>query len=348
MLVYWALFLFFAVGTFAETGRKPDFAAQRPLWIVGGLLIFLMIGFRYEVGADWQTYEFIFSYAGYADFDRVIEIGDPGFQALNWLVQQLGGEIVWVNAVCALLFTWGLFRLARLQPDPWLAILVAVPYMVIVASNYTRQAAALGIVMAGLSALGRGGSLMRFVGYVTVAALFHRTAIAVLPLVIFSRPRNRFLSSLGGIAAFIALFDMFLASSMETFVENYIEVEYSSQGAAIRVAMVVLAATLFLLRRRQFAFPPSDDRVWFYFSLASFGALAALAVTPSSTAIDRLSLYLMPLQVVVLSRLPFVYASRQLGTALVVAYCFAVQFVWLNFAVHAKYWIPYQFYPLFG
>lgn len=347
MLIYWTLFVIFLVGAFVESGRQPDFALKRPFWILGGLLIFVMIGFRYEVGADWATYEFIFAYAGYVEFERVLSIGDPGYQGLNWLVQRLDGEIVWVNALCALLFTWGLFRLARLQPDPWLAVLVAIPYMVIVASNYTRQAAALGIIMAGLSSLGRGGSLLRFVAYVALAATFHRTAVVVLPLVVFSRPTNRLLSALGGLAAFVALYDMFLADSMETFVENYVEAKYSSQGAAIRIVMSVLAASVFMLRRRAFAFPINEERIWTYFSLASFAALAALVVSPSSTAIDRLSLYLMPLQMVVLSRVPFVYAGRRFGTALIAAYCFAVQFVWLNFAVHARYWIPYQFYPLF-
>ena len=347
MLVYWALFAFFLVGAFFEARRKPFTAIHRPIWLLGGLLIFVMIGFRYEVGADWQTYEFIFSYAGYVSLDRLIEIGDPGYQLLNWTVQQLGGEVLWVNVACALLFTWGLFRLARLQPDPWLAVLVAVPYMIIVASNYTRQAAALGIVMAGLSSLARGGSLPRFVIYVAFAATFHRTAIAVLPLVIFSRPRNRFLSAVGGIAAFYALFDIFLADSMEQFVSGYLETRYSSQGAAIRIAMEVLAALVFLFRRKEFGFQPNEERVWYYFSIASFVALAALLVTPSSTAVDRLSLYLMPLQLVVLSRVPFVYFSRYFGFALVAAYCFAVQFVWLNFATHARYWVPYKFYPVF-
>ena len=55
-----------------------------------------------------------------------------------------------------------------------------------------------------------------------------------------------------------------------------------------------------------------------------------------------------PLQVVVLSRVPFVFATRHLAVSLVMAYCFAIQFVWLNFAAHAEYWLPYQFYPLFS
>jgi hypothetical protein len=347
MLVYWAIFGFFAAGAAFEVARRPDFTRRRPFWILGGILIFVMIGFRYEVGADWQTYQFIFDFAGRVGLARAVEIGDPGFQAINWFVHWLGGEVVWVNVICAFLLLWGLFRLARIQPDPWLAVLVAIPYMLIVASGYTRQAAALGIVMAGLSSLGRGGSLFRFVVYVAVAATFHRTAVAVLPLVIFSRPSNRLLNIVGGLAAFYALFDIFLADSMEQFVAGYLEREYSSQGAAIRIAMEVLAGGIFLFRRKEFGFPPHEDRIWYFFSVASFAALVALIVTPSSTAVDRLSLYLMPLQVVVLSRLPFVYASRRLGTAIVAFYCFAVQFVWLNFAAHAKYWVPYQFYPLF-
>jgi hypothetical protein len=111
--------------------------------------------------------------------------------------------------------------------------------------------------------------------------------------------------------------------------------------------MGLVAACVFLLRRKDFGFSAHEDRIWFYFSLACFAALLALIATPSSTAVDRLSLYLMPLQLVILSRTPFVYVSRYFGFALVAAYCFLVQFVWLNFATHASYWVPYQFYPLF-
>lgn len=347
MAVYWALFFFFAAGAFIDSRREIDFHRPRPAWLLGGLLIILMVGLRYEVGADWQQYEFIFAFADKVSFLRALEIGDPGYQLLNWVAAEIGSEVWLVNLVCAALFTFGLFRLARTQPLPWLAILVAVPYMVIVASNYTRQAAALGLIMAGLSSIIRGGSLPRFIVYMLLAATFHRTAIAVLPMVIFSRPRNRFLSIVGGFAALYALYDVFLAGSVEDFVSNYVKSRYSSQGAAIRIAMEVLAATVFLVRRKEFGFNEYEDKLWTYFSLASFVALVALVMTPSSTAIDRLSLYLMPLQVVILCRVPLVYGTRTFGLMMVAAYCFAVQFVWLNFATHAKYWIPYQLYPVF-
>lgn len=348
MLIYWLLFVFFAAGAFLKARETPDFHKARPIWMFGGLLILLMVGLRYEVGGDWRQYQFMFAFAERASFGRIMEVGDPAYQLLNWIIGQLGGEFYWVNLVCAAIFTAGLFRLARVQPDPWLTVLIAIPYMVIViAQGYTRQAAALGFIMVGLSSLIRGGSLVRFLAYTVAAAAFHRTAVLVLPLVIFSRPTNRLFNVIGGAAALVALFDVFLADSMETFLKNYVEQEYSSQGAAIRIAMLMLAAILFLLRRKDFGFPKAEDRLWYYFSIASFGALAMLLISPSSTAVDRLSLYLMPLQLVILSRVPFVYVGRAFGTLLVVAFSLAVQFVWLNFAAHADEWIPYRVYPIF-
>jgi hypothetical protein len=78
----------------------------------------------------------------------------------------------------------------------------------------------------------------------------------------------------------------------------------------------------------------------------TFLLLVLLLVLPSSTAVDRLALYVMPLQVAVLSRFPLAF-GRRMGTFIVVLYSLAIEFVWLNFATHARFWIPYQVYPLF-
>ena len=68
-----------------------------------------------------------------------------------------------------------------------------------------------------------------------------------------------------------------------------------------------------------------------------------------ATAIDRVALYLIPLQLFVFARLPRLARTVKGRTLLVlgvVGYYSAVQFVWLNFATHAQYWLPYQFMPL--
>lgn len=317
--------------------------------VVGALAIALIIGLRYEVGADWETYKFIFSFAAYDDLFDQLNKGDPGYQLINWSVNRLGAGIWLVNLICGSIFAWGLYRFARAQPDPWLAYAIAIPYLVIVVGmGYSRQAIALGILMAGLASFERGASVLRFAGFVAVAALFHKTAVVALPLVIFASKRNRLLNVIAGLALSVLFYDLFLSESVDSYVKNYVGAEYNSQGAAIRVVMNLVPATLMLALGRRLGFPPTEERVWRAFSFAALGLLVLLLVSPSSTAVDRMALYIIPLQIAVLSRAYLLFRGERVGKLVIIGYAFSIQFTWLNFAAHARYWVPYQFYPVTG
>ena len=349
MSIYWLLFAYFAVGAIiagsfrGETNRQP-----RILFTIGALIMAALIGLRYQVGGDWLTYQFIYERAGPLDFFDAMSIGDPGYQAVNWIAYQLGSQVWLVNSICAAIFVWGLFRLCRTQPMPWLAALVAVPYMVIVvAMGYTRQAVALGILMAGFAAYIRKPSPFLFAIYVLAAALFHRTAVVAFPVVALATERNRIINLLIVVTAAYFLYDMFLGNAMDHFVENYIRARYSSQGAAIRIGMnTVAAATFWLVGRSRLKFTQFEWNLWRNFSIASFASLILLIVVPSSTAVDRMSLYLIPLQIAVLGRVPLAFKADLFGSAVIVTYCFIVEFVWLNFAQFANLWVPYRFFPI--
>lgn len=315
--------------------------------VLGTLLIALMIGFRYEVGGDWDSYERMFSLAGYADFGRVLAMGDPGYQALNWLVQQLGGAIWLVNLIGGLIFCWGLLSFATAQRYPWLAVVVAIPYLVIVVGmGYSRQAIAIGVLMAGLAAHLRGGSTLRFALYVVIAAVFHKTAVVAFPLVALATQRTKFLNLLVAIAGGVLLYDVFLSQSVDVFVRNYLDRSYSAEGAAIRVAMSAIPAVMFIATPKRFGFSETERLIWRNFSLAALALVVLLLVLPSSAAVDRIALYVIPLQLAVLSRVPDAYLARYFGIALVLLYSFAIQYTWLNFATHARFWIPYTIHPV--
>lgn len=348
LLPYWILFVYFAVGAALDAGRRgPGVQPPRAYLITGLLLMTLVIGTRFNVGGDWRSYEFMFRFVKYMSLDRALGYGDPGYQLINWVVQQWNGEIWWVNLFSAAIFAWGLFRLCQNQPLPILAVLVAVPYLIIVvAMGYTRQSIAIGILMAGLAALGRGGSVIRFALYVAVAALFHKTAVLVLPLVIFAGKRNRLLNVVAGVAMSVLFFDLFLSESTDQFLKNYIESRYSSQGAWIRVILNFVPALLLLIKPRRFGFTEQEEKVWRYIAFAACVMPFILMATPSSTAVDRMALYLMPLQIVVLSRAYLLFKKPRTGVAAVILYAALVQFTWLNYASHAKLWVPYRSFML--
>jgi hypothetical protein len=348
LAAYWALFAFFAAGAIiagsfnGENVRRPGV-----IFAIGAIVTTLLIGLRYKVGGDWASYEFMYYRAGPLAFSDALSIGDPAYQAVNWIAYQFDGEVWLVNFTCAIFFVWGLFRLCRTQPLPWLAVLVAVPYAVIViAMGYTRQAVALGLIMAGIADFLRGGSVLRYAVFASAAALFHKTAIVAFPVVALATERNRLINMLIVLASGIFFYDLFLGDAMDNFIENYIRAAYSAQGAAIRIAINMLATGVLWLGRERLGLSRLEWRVWRNFSFASLAALVFLMLSPSSAAVDRISLYIIPLQIAVLGRVPLIFKSRLFGTVIVTSYCFLVEFIWLNFAQFSSAWIPYRIYPL--
>ncbi|QAY77049.1 EpsG family protein [Sphingosinicella sp. BN140058] len=351
MYPYWLLFGLCAVGAIQYS--SPAAAKQRSgvLLLWAALVICLMIGLRYRVGGDWENYIGIFEDISYLDFQSALAFGDPGYTVLNWAATQLGYGIWFVNLICAILFTWGLVEFSRAQYNPWLSFVVAIPYLIIVvAMGYTRQAVAIGFIMVALAGLEKH-SIFRLVFFICLAAIFHKSAIVVLPLIGLATAKNRFLIIPLVLAAAIIFYYVFVSASIDKMVTNYVEEGMESQGAAIRVAMNLPPAALFLIFQKRFGFNEVQTKAWRNFSLASVAMLAMLVLTSASTAVDRIALYLIPLQIAVLARLPHAFGKETRNGPLVlavIAYSAIVQFVWLNKATNAVYWVPYQVYPIGG
>jgi len=138
-----------------------------------------------------------------------------------------------------------------------------------------------------------------------------------------------------------------LEPETESLWKNYVTTEMQSVGAFERVLMNVVAAVPLLLFRKQFVKDPQARRLWIYLSLLALVCLPFVFF--ASTAVDRLALYLIPLQLVVFSRFPDLGHSLTARTIIVVgvvAYYGTVQYVWLNYAIQRDYWVPYHFMPM--
>jgi general stress protein CsbA len=302
------------------------------------------------VGADWLTYIDHISSANYQTLSVAVGQGDPAYSLLNWVAARTGLGTYFVNTVCAAIFSWGLVVFCRAQPRPWLALVVAVPYLVtVVAMGYTRQGTAIGLAMLGLVALTER-KLLRFAVFVVLAALFHKSAVILMPLAVLAGTRHRLWTVFWVVLSTGLFYVLLLQDSVDVLQATYIEAQYQSQGAALRLAMNAVPAVIFLWLRHRFVMPQSERMFWTWMSLGALGFVGWLVVSPSSTAVDRVALYWIPLQLFVLSRLPDALGNRNgrnNGTWVrwVVVYSATVLFVWLVFATHSRNWLPYQFYP---
>jgi hypothetical protein len=353
MFPYWLLLAVFSTGALLSRTRSAGSNEVPWLLALAGIGTVLMIGFRYKVGADWEPYRLIFWEMRFLGLEGAVLRSDPAFGLLNWVVRKAGLQIWVVNFVCAAIFVYGLVRFAAQQTNPWLAMALAVPYLVIVVGmGYNRQATALGLVFLALVAF-NNQSAVRFLFWMLAAAMFHRSALLLLPLIAISYSRNR-LMTIGLAAAATAIGYFFIvAPEIDTYIDRYSGREQGtieSEGTFVRLIMNALPALLFLTMQKRFPSATSAMTTWRNLSILAFVSLGVYAYLGANTAIDRLSLYLAPLQVFVFGNLPYIFGGERgpsrISIVFVLLYAVAIQAVWLFFAANAKYWLPYRVFPL--
>jgi hypothetical protein len=332
-------------------------------WFLVWLLLTLLIGFRYQVGGDWGSYLRHFLEAKGMSFGDISSKSEFGYWSLNWIAAEFDWGIVGVNVIGGGIFALGLLKFCLRLPRPWLALTASVPYLVIVvAMGYTRQGIALGLAMIGLVGL-LDGKTIKFVLLIALATTVHKSALLLLPISALANSRNRYWTATWVGLTGMVLYYLLLAKDVDRLYTNYVVAQYQSQGAFVRLAMNAIPAAILLSRRSRFPIPESEARLWRVLALLAIGMFAFFFVSQASTALDRMALYLLPLQLAIFSYLPDAVAARpersettprkgcsagrgiaQTTTAMTIMYFALVEFVWLNFAANAFYWIPYRIY----
>lgn len=363
MLPYWLLFTVLAIGSVAYTYTSQQVQGGQilinrrvrddlPLAIVL-LAITLMIGLRYRVGGDWNVYLVTFRSVSSRELGQALQTtpDEAAYTLINWLVAQAGLGFWAVNLICAIPFVLGLTAISRQQPNPWLALLVAAPQLVIVvAMGYTRQAAAVGFMLIGIAGLARGRSFLWFVTWTLVATAFHTSAIAFIPIMAAFQFRATLFWFVLVIIVLIVGYYFILPLIIDRYSVGYIQNIYEAKGAIFRILPNAIAGIMLLLFRKNFEAPTPQLRIWRSMSWISIILLLAFFEIRSSVISDRTSLYILPLQVFVLSRVPTAFSSdamaRAFLTVLVIFFSATVLILWLSYANNARYWLPYQLYPL--
>ena len=345
MIAYWALFAMFAAGVFWTHGDDRAHGSSRALLIIAVCVLALFVGLRWEVGPDWSTYRSMYRYLNDSSVKEAFAQPDPGFHVLVMGLQSQQAPFWALNLVCAAIFSLGLARFCIALPSPWLAFVVAIPYLVIViAMSALRQATAIGFIFLALQGMGTK-PLWKSIMWVLVASLFHASAFIVAVLIALSYTRSRVQAAALLILTMIPAYYV-LISTFDSYLKRYGMHRIDSGGVAFRVAMNAVPAIIFLARGSKHFAPTGEAAFWRWLSILSLALVPILFFVKSTTAIDRLSLYAIPLQILVLSALPRQFstspATRIYPVMAIVAYCAATLWVYFALGTHARYYLPYE------
>jgi hypothetical protein len=345
VLIYWAFFSILAIISIAPIWQ-PLSHSSRLVEIALMALLTIFVGFRFEIGVDWATYQIIFYDLNRLPLIEAIQIGDPAYALINWLVGELGGAVWHVNLICGAIFAFALVRFCRLFEFPAVAMLAVFPLLIVItAMGYTRQATAIAFVMIAIVSFD-GRFSWRWLGWLSVGLLFHRSVFILFPLFIFSASRNRITSFIiGGIIGGFLLLNVVLRGLSET-INLYIGGDLESSGTTFRIAIgAFVAALMFFIPNRQAIFG-SRYLLWRNMCLFSFALVPLTVIAPSATIIDRTGILLIPLQAAVFGALVTSQKDslgRRLGaTIAAVSFAGAILGGWLVYAQFASYWLPYR------
>jgi len=312
------------------------------VWLFVGIFLTLFIGWRHHVGGDWNNYLRRFQQVADLSFSATMGKSDPGYQLIVYIINDFGLSIYAVNFVSAMLFVTGLIVFLRKELNPWLGLTVAIPYLIIVVSmGYTRQGVAIGLVMWGLASLQKK-KFLQFLLLIALATSFHKSAVLMIAFGMFTQGKGKFFKFIGVLVAGIGIWLSFIDDTSSALWKNYIEKEMQSQGAFIRVVLNFIPALLLLTFHKKWKEHFNDYTLWMMIALASIVSL--VAVKFASTAVDRMALYFIPIQIVVYARLPFLLNERlspKVTTIFIILFYALILFVWLHYAANAQYWIPY-------
>lgn len=358
MWPYWIMFLIPAAIALREHSNwtYSQAAAQRGRWNVlavsAVVVLTVLIGYRDQVGGDWGAYERHYNAMQGLPLLDAITLTDPGYAFFNWVCSAMDWDIYGVNLLCGAVFAVGLLHFCLSQPRPWLALTVAIPYLVIVVGmGYSRQGVALGMTMLGLVAL-KNKSTFWFIAWGLLGATFHKTAVLLLPIAALARSRNRWWSILLAVVTTVGGYKLLLHDSFDTLYQTYVGGDVQSEGAMVRLLMNAVPSAILLAWNKSFKLSNEERSLWRWFAAISIGMLVGLLLfSTASTALDRMALYMLPLQLMVFSHLPGVLRQRiglspTLISLLVILYYATVLFVWIAYANNSMYWLPYRFYPL--
>ncbi len=302
----------------------------------------IFTGLRDGIGTDWENYlALLKTFESKKNLIKILI--DPSYSLLNIVSIKLGLGIHFINLVCSSIFMMGIYALCIRQPNPWLALSIAAPYLIFVVSmNYTRQSAAIGLFILAILSI-NSNKRLKYIIYTILAISFHKTALLLLlffPRIFKKKLTITYVSSVATITFLFTFFWPYITGLFSVYVENRME----SSGALVRILITGLAGLSFFyfkdLWKKMYK---NDYYCWKWFSFLSI--ICVPMVFLASTAVDRIGLYLLPLQVASFSKLPFFFTgiTRTTIFSIIIFFYAALLIYWLNYSIYAKCcWLPYK------
>jgi len=304
-MIYFFPFLFLVLFSFKKNTKLTSLEQ-----FIIFIFLVIFIGLRVDVGADWIRYNQYSIEAQFMSFGQILNRFDVwGYSLILYLVGITKTGIIGLNFLMSIFFSIGIVYFCNKLENPLLALMCAYPYLIVnVSMGFITQSAALGCVLVGLILYEKKNYIGFYISLLA-AFSFHTSApaLVLIPLV-ESIIKIRKKSSLYFLVFGLILTFYFLGSFYGNLLKSYewfFVTEYKAGSALITSGIAFLISLIFLIKIRLFKFSKQKKDLLLTLSLNVVAIFIYTLFATSTTATYRIGLYFYPLQIYILSYLPY-------------------------------------------
>lgn len=307
-LFYFGISLFTAL--LAWLSIVVDKKSQKFVEFVSLFVPSFFAGIRYGIGTDYfVTYEPYFNYlSGNGAFQLTNRSGlDIGYTAINWIIIKLGGGFHLVLFICSFI-TFVFLRKAILVYKDKLNIGLATFIFMLLyyqaSFNIVRQIMAATIVLFAFRYI-QEKKIKNFIAWIIVAALFHKTAIIVIPFYFLINFVAKTKWKIVSVAIYCAFFLIVFNFDKFAFLANLIDSSgyYSAyfrkvSGFRLSLGLIIRTVPYAIVAVLMWKTIKNDITVRIYASSFLMGGILRLIVYMTQFDADRIAVYFLMSQVI--------------------------------------------------
>lgn len=363
MIFYFLPFAFLTILTSIESSKrlKTIINNQYFYYLIATFFIFF-IGFRYEVGCDWEQYKGMFEKYNSVTLSEIIKrylVGDHKLQELGHIfITKISQNIYILNLIYSTLFSLPLFYFCSKLKSKYFSLLVSYPYYIIVVGmGPIRQAACSSFLMLSIVYLSNKKYYKHLI--LTIISYFiHQSSIFFNSLILvssYTQTRDLKFSKVNIFIIIIisSIFLFFLPSLINKIYVYFIYYKKMTpdggmiippaKSAIILWIMNFIPSFIFLKNKKYFNLSNSLKSIFNSFCILEILLLPIVLL--QSVIGYRLLLYLFPSSIYITSLIPEINLfniRKEYTLNFIISIAFISLIVWLKFAYHSSCWVPYK------
>jgi hypothetical protein len=328
--------------------NHSNFKKKKKIIFLTFLFLFLFIGLRDNIGGDNVRYEAFYNSVkvGIENFIEGSESREkPLFYLINRIAIFFNGGSALVNCFSAFVFSISLIYFCIFSGNLYLGLTIAMPIQIIVIGmGYMAQSIALAFLMTAYVQFIKERKFF-FLILIVTGSLFHASLIIFAPMIFINFFHKNFLQKFILFAITIIIIFILLESYFNEMINNYILDDLSSPGAIYRLLLNFISVLIFLIFINKKKLCTNYKILFYFFSFNSLVLIILVNLSFATTAIDRIALYLNPIQILIINKFLITNFSANnrkiISTAFFIIY-FVFMYTWFNFSNYSSDWIPYN------